>query len=108
MQHQNQKLVDITNYNKASLHVSRSLRYLYDGDYSKALTSIDKAIELNPNLAIAYARKGSIYVHLGQIKNASINYNIALKLDPEFDEVREILQALKTDQLKSADLEEKE
>ena len=108
LQHQNQKLVDITNYNKASLHVSRSLRYLYDGDYSKALIAIDKAIELNPNLAIAYARKGSIYIHLGQIKNASINYNIALKLDPEFDEVREILQALKTDQLKSADLEEKE
>jgi tetratricopeptide (TPR) repeat protein len=108
VQHQNQKLVNIVNYNKSSLSVSRSLRYLYEGDYNKALTAIDKAIELNPNLAIAYARKGSIYVHLGQIKNASINYNIALKLDPEFDEVREILQALKTDQLKSADLEEKE
>ena len=108
LQHQNQKLVDITNYNKASLHVSRSLRYLYEGDYSQALIAIDKAIELNPNLAIAYARKGSIYIHLGQVKNASINYNIALKLDPEFDEVREILQALKTNQLKSADLEEKE
>tara|TARA_B100001123_G_C15281320_1_gene1014104 strand:- start:622 stop:2067 length:1446 start_codon:yes stop_codon:yes gene_type:complete len=108
LQHQNQKIVDITNYNKASLHVSRSLRYLYERDYNKALTAIDKAIELNPNLAIAYARKGSIYIHLGQVKNASINYNIALKLDPEFDEVREILQALKTDQLKSADLEEKE
>ena len=108
LQYQNQKLVDITNYNKSSLHVSRSLRYLYDGDYNKALTAIDKAIELNPNLAIAYARKGSIYIHLGQVKNASINYNIALKLDPEFDEVREILQALKTDQLKSVDLEAKE
>tara|TARA_Y100001968_G_C19436808_1_gene760173 strand:- start:598 stop:2043 length:1446 start_codon:yes stop_codon:yes gene_type:complete len=108
LQHQNQKLADITNYNKASLHVSRSLRYLYEGDYNKALVAIDKAIELNPNLAIAYARKGSIYIHLGQVKNASINYNIALKLDPEFDEVREILQALKTDQLKSAELEDKE
>ena len=107
-QNHNQKLVDITNFNKATRHISRSLRYYYEGDYNKALVSIDKAIELNPNLAIAYARKGTIYFRIGQVKNASVNWNIALKLDPEYDEVRDILEALKTNNLKSADLEEKE
>ena len=67
---------------------------------------IDSAIEVNPNLAIAYARKGTIYYSMGQIQNASINWNIALKLDPEYDEVRDILEALKNNKLKSVDLQE--
>ena len=43
---------------------------------------------------------------MGQIQNASINWNIALKLDPEYDEVRDILDALKNNKLKSVDLQE--
>ena len=61
---------------------------------------------MNPNLAIAYARKGTIYYSMGQVQSASINWNIALKLDPEYDEVRDILEALKSNKLKSADLQE--
>ena len=105
-QQKNQKVVDIANYNKASRHISRALRYYYEQEYSQALIEIDSAIELNPNLAIAYARKGTIYYSMGQIQSASINWNIALKLDPEYDEVRDILEALKSNKLKSADLQE--
>ena len=105
-QQKHQKTIDITNYNKASRHISRALRYYYEQDYNNALIETDKAIELNPNLAIAYARKGTIYYSIGQIQSASINWNIALKLDPEYDEVRDILEALKDNKLKSADLEE--
>ena len=43
---------------------------------------------------------------MGQVQSASINWNIALKLDPEYDEVRDILEALKSNKLKSADLQE--
>ena len=105
-QQRNQKTIDITNYNKASRHISRALRYFYEQDYNNALIETDKAIEINPNLAIAYARKGTIYYSIGQIQSASINWNIALKLDPEYDEVRDILEALKDNKLKSAELEE--
>ena len=105
-QRKNQKVVDIANYNKASRHISRALRYYYEQEYNQALIEIDSAIELNPNLAIAYARKGTIYYSMGQVQSASINWNIALKLDPEYDEVRDILEALKSNKLKSADLEE--
>ena len=41
-----------------------------------------------------------------KLQSASINWNIALKLDPEYDEVRDILEALKSNKLKSADLQE--
>ena len=105
-QQKHQKTIDITNYNKASRHISRALRHYYEQDYNNALIEIDKAIELNPNLAIAYARKGTIYYSIGQTQSASINWNIALKLDPEYDEVRDILEALKDNKLKSAELEE--
>jgi len=104
----NQKALDIKNFNKASRHVSKSLRYFYEQDFTKALIEIDKAIEINPNLSIAYARKGTIYYSLGEIQKASINWNIALKLDPEYDEVRDILEALKNNRLKPADLERKQ
>ena len=105
-QRKNQKVLDIANYNKASRHISRALRYYYEQEYNQALIEIDSAIELNPNLAIAYARKGTIYYSMGQVQSASINWNIALKLDPEYDEVRDILEALKSNKLKSADLQE--
>ena len=58
---------------------------------------------LNPNLAIAYARKGSIYYRLGDISRATVNWNIALTLDPEYDEVQTVLMNLKDDKdLKSS------
>ena len=102
----NQKHIDIKNYNKASRYISKALRYYYEQDYNKALVEIDKAIEINPNLALAYARKGVIYYRLGQMQSASINLNIALKLDPEYEEVREVLQALKEDKIEPANLED--
>jgi len=104
-QHKNQQVVNTNNYNKASRHIARALRYYYEQDYNQALIEIDQAIELNPNLAIAYARKGTIYYSIGQVQSASINWNIALKLDPEYDEVREILEALKNNKLQSVDLD---
>ena len=102
----NQKQIDIKNFNKASRHISKALRLYYEQDYNKALVEIDRAIEINPNLALAYARKGVIYYRLGQMQSASINLNIALKLDPEYEEVREVLEALKEDKIKPADLED--
>ena len=98
---ENQKLVDIKNYNRATRHISKSWRYLLNQEFDKSLVEIDKAISINPNIAFAYARKGSIYFAMGQLKQASVNWNIALKLDPEYDEVRDILEAMKEDKLQS-------
>ena len=104
--HHNQQALDIKNFNRASRHISRSLRHYYNQDLDKALIEIDKALEINPNLSIAYARKGSIFYSMGEKQKASINWNIALKLDPEYDEVRDLLN--KKNQLKPAELDTKQ
>tara|TARA_S200000501_G_scaffold373363_1_gene420303 strand:- start:768 stop:2237 length:1470 start_codon:yes stop_codon:yes gene_type:complete len=82
------------NQNKIVKHLTKSLKHYYEGDYISALQEAEIAIELNPNLAVAFARRGSIYYQLGDIKRARINWNMALKIDPSYDEVREILSSV--------------
>ena len=81
--------------NEAMRKFQQSHDLLIEEDYNSALDMIDKVIELQPNLAIAYARRGTIYYYLNDTRAASMNWNIALKLDPEYDQVREILKGLK-------------
>jgi len=99
--------VDINNatQNESMRHLSRSLRLYYQGDFQQALTEVDAAISLQPNIAVAYARKGSIYYKLNQIDRATLNWNIALKLDPEYSEVREMLNALKENKLRPVSID---
>jgi tetratricopeptide (TPR) repeat protein len=54
------------NINLALKCLSNSLRYFYSGEYREALREVEAAIELNPNLALAYPR-GSIYYKLGDV-----------------------------------------
>jgi hypothetical protein len=89
------------NMNEAMRHLSRSLRYFYGGDYRASLQEVETALDLNPNLALAYARRGSIYYKLGDVQRATINWNLALRMDPEYDDVRNILKALHENRLKT-------
>jgi len=85
--------VNQSNQNKAMRHLSRSLRFFYDEEYRNALSEVNFAIKLNPSLAIAYGRRGSIYYKLGDNRRATLNWNVALQLDPEFTEIYDMLQA---------------
>jgi len=96
------------NINLALKHLSQSLRYFYTGDYREALQEVEAAIDLNSNLALAYARRGSIYYKLGDIDRATINWNLALRIDPEYDDVRNILRALNENRLRSVGSTQKE
>ena len=116
LQHNEAVLVDSTrksllreqisqsNQNKAMRHLSRSLRYFYAEQYRVALLEANIAIELNPNLAIAYGRRGSIYYKLGDERRATLNWNVALQLDPEFTEIYDILQAADENRLKHIEI----
>jgi len=87
--------IDKSKRNEAMRKFQKAHDLLVEEDYNSALDMIDKVIELQPNLAIAYARRGTIYYYLNDTKSASMNWNIALKLDPEYGQVREILKGLK-------------
>ena len=111
LQHKEAVLVDSTrknllreqvsqsNQNKAMRHLSRSLRFFYNKQFRNALSEVNSAIELNPNLAIAYGRRGSIYYKLGDSRRATLNWNVALQLDPEFTEIYDMLQAVDENRL---------
>ncbi|MCK4578609.1 MAG: tetratricopeptide repeat protein [Candidatus Marinimicrobia bacterium] len=93
-----------SNLNYTMQHLSASWQYFADENYRDALQEVEMAIQLSPDIAIAYARRGSIYYKLGDIQRATINWNLALKLDPEYDDVRNILRALKENRLKTTSL----
>ena len=90
--------------NEAMRHLSRSLRFFYDGRYRDSLSEVNSAIEANPNLAIAYGRRGSIYYQLGDIRRATLNWNAALQLDPEFTEIYDMLKASDENRLKLVEM----
>ena len=98
-----EKNVAQKNINLAMQHLSLSQRFAYAGDYRQALQEVETALELNPNLALGYARRGAIFYKLGDIQRAAINWNLALQMDPEYDDVRNILKALHENRLKTID-----
>ena len=116
LQHKEAVLVDSTrknllreqvsqsNQNKAMRHLSRSLRFFYNEQFRNALSEVNSAIELNPNLSIAYGRRGSIYYKLGDNRRATLNWNVALQLDPEFTEIYDMLQAADENRLKPLEI----
>ena len=100
--------VSLTNQNQGMRHLSRSLRFFYDDEYRTALSEVNSAIELNPNLAIAYGRRGSIYYKLGDNRRATLNWNVALQLDPEFTEIYDMLEAADQKRLTSVEIGNKQ
>lgn len=93
-----------SNLNTTMRHFTLSWQYYIQENYRDALQEVEMAIQLNPDLAIAYARRGSIYYKLGDTQRATINWNLALTLDPEYDDVRNILRALKENRLSATSL----
>jgi tetratricopeptide (TPR) repeat protein len=55
---------------------------VFDWDWKGAETSFDKAIELNPGLALAYQQRGYLMSALGRGDEAVADYRRALDLDP--------------------------
>lgn len=54
------------------------------GKYGDALTDLNRAIALNPNLAGLYSNRGNVYLSLGDEDQALANYTEAIQRDPNF------------------------
>jgi adenylate cyclase len=53
------------------------------GDYEGALTEAERAREMSPNLAFAYAALGAALIFSGQLKGGLATLQISLRLDPQ-------------------------
>lgn len=63
-------------------HLARAIAHFRTPDLTKALTSVDALIELNPDDAYAYDLKGQILFEYGKVKEASEAYQKANHLAP--------------------------
>ena len=63
--------------------VSQGADYYDDGQYQQAIEAYDKAIKLNPNVAIGYGHRGLSYLGLGQNERAIEDFDKAIELDPD-------------------------
>ena len=71
---------------KAAIHNNHGLAYQDEGDYDHAIEAFTKAIELNPNYAVAYNNRGLVYNNIGEFDRAIADYTKAIELKPDFVE----------------------
>lgn len=76
---------------KLSQVLSNVNQYYQSGQLSQALSECDLAIQMTPDLAIAYNQRGLIYDELGEKEKAIVDFQTALRLDPEMDDAQDNL-----------------
>lgn len=52
-------------------------------DYGQVIADYNKVVELNPETAYVYIRRGSAYQELGDYERAIADYTEAIRLDPD-------------------------
>ncbi len=65
-------------------HLNHGRACLDKGKYDDAIADYDKAIALDPNVAIAYTNRGLAYGRKGAFDRAIADYTKAIALDPNF------------------------
>ena len=68
-------------HNSAALYVWRATAYRAVGDVESSSVNVQKSIEIDPLLAIAYGTRGNIWSDKGEYDKAITDYNIAIQLD---------------------------
>ena len=73
---------NLQKYLDADQYLERSLSLYSTNKVEEAMDLIDKAIECDPNLAVAYNRKGDCLIKLGRIEEALACYEKSHELNP--------------------------
>jgi len=77
---------DISTYiDPESLYLYIAASHLYMNKFDDAIRDINKVLELDPKLAIAYTDRGIAYEALGQAELAFSDYNKAIELDAYYN-----------------------
>ncbi|KAL3479043.1 hypothetical protein BJX99DRAFT_222857 [Aspergillus californicus] len=77
------------------LYSNRSAVYAAQSEYEKALADADKAIEIKPDWAKGYQRKGAASRGLGDLLSAHDAYEEAIKLEPGNEQAKNGFNAVK-------------
>jgi tetratricopeptide (TPR) repeat protein len=64
------------------MHMKHGLDQLHHQHYDAAITQYTKALEIDPDVAEAYDRRGTAYYQKGDLDHALPDFNQALTLDP--------------------------
>ena len=80
------------NYNSIILS-NRAACYMKKNDYVKALTDINKAIDLNPDYIKAYARRGNIKVQLEDYEEAIKDYHKVKEMNSNYPDIDNLLSS---------------
>lgn len=74
----------VENVSQADYYLIQGNNYVFQGDYNSAITSYQKALEINPRLVEAYNYIGLAYGYLGQNQEAISCFQKAIQINPNF------------------------
>ena len=69
---------------RGAIYTNLGVVYLKAGDHAQDISYQTKAIERNPNFALAYCNRGTAYANSGQLADALSDYTRAIELNPKF------------------------
>ena len=78
----------------SKLHVDVGLNHFYKNRYLEAYKEFKKALELDPACAEAYYNLGRVYKAQGFVKEAIVEFQIAVRLKPDYTAAKRELDAL--------------
>ena len=84
---------------KQETHYELGIAYKDSKMYTEALAEFQKAIDLDPNFIAAHTGLGEVYLEMGQLDDAENAANTALRIDANFQPVRQLLDAIRQVQL---------
>ena len=76
----NNRILKVKVETDAMAYYDRGNAYLNKGQYNKAISDYNRAIEINPGDATAYFNRGSAYVNIGNIykeRGTTLKYKIS-------------------------------
>ncbi|KAK7790552.1 hypothetical protein R5R35_013068 [Gryllus longicercus] len=82
--------------NNHVLYSNRSAAFAKKGVYSRALEDAEKTVQLKPDWAKGYSRKGSALAYLGRFEDSIQAYEAGLRIDASNQQLKEGLQEVKS------------
>jgi len=68
----------------AEIYFSRGVDSSQKGDFRRAVSDYNKAIDVNPEFVVAYLNRGYSYSRMGEFDKAIADYTKAIELNPRY------------------------